>query len=696
MSLRISVDTGGTCTDVVVTDHGGWMGIGKALTTPGRIFSGFAAALENAMAPRKQSFEDALADCEMLIYGTTHATNAALVGTTGRTALLVTEGFRDTLVLREGGRPNAFEFSRPYPEPYVPRHLTFEVPGRITAEGDELKPLDLEAVRRVARELAEAKIEAVAVCLLWSIADPAHELAVGGVLAEELPDVPVTLSHELNPVIREYRRASAAAIDASLKPVMQAHLRNLDSDLAAAGFSGELLIVTSLGGCMHLDDVVDRPLYLVKSGPSMAPVAATAYGRQERIEDDLLVCDTGGTSFDVSIVRNGRIAQTRETWLGEPIVGHLTGLSSVDVRSIGSGGGSIAWIDDGGLLRVGPESAGADPGPACYGAGGTQPTVTDAAAVLGYIDPDAFLGGRVRLDIDAARSALTPLATQLGLSLEEAAWAVIAVANEHMVSAISAITVDEGVDPREATIVAGGGAAGLNIVPIARELAARTILVPRTAGVLSACGGQFSDVVMEVSASAFATTAAFDTHAVNGALDTLDARLDEMERRLGERGLRSFERSYSVEARYLFQIWELDVELPCRRFGSDTDVARLTDAFHAAHEQVFAVNEPGQAVECLTWKARLRAPLGRGVQDGLAVGPAAVPEPRAIRPAYFSSLGVVPTPRYRGASLPPGARVPGPAVIEEPTTTIVVYPGSCALATAHDNYVIEIDPEESR
>jgi N-methylhydantoinase A len=693
MNLRISVDTGGTCTDVVVTDGEGRLVIGKALTTPKRIFEGFAAALETAVAQLGLGLPDALAQSELLIYGTTHATNAALVGDTARTALLVTRGFRDTLVLREGGRPNAFDFGREYPVAYVPRSLTFEVSGRMSSEGEELAPFLEAEVRNTARMLVARSVEAVAVCLLWSVANPAHELAVGRILDEELDGVPYTLSHKLNPVVREYRRASSAAIDASLKPVMQAHLEGLAADLGKAGFNGELLVVTSLGGSMHLEEVVERPIYLVKSGPSMAPVAASTYGEQEAIGNDLLVCDTGGTSFDVSIVRDRRIAETRDTWLGDPLMGHMTGLSSVDVRSIGAGGGSLAWIDDGGLLRVGPQSAGADPGPVCYGLGGTEPAVTDAAAILGYIDPETFLGGRIALEVEAARAATQPLADELDLSVEEAAWAILAVANDHMVSAISAITINEGIDPRDATIVAGGGAAGMNIIPIAGELGTTQVLIPRTAGVLSACGGQYADVVMDVTRSKFTTSAEFDFDEINAVLEGLDAELDVLEERLSERGLTSFGRSYGCEARYLFQIWELDVELDSNRLVDGADLDGLMDTFHDLHEKLFSVKELGQTIEFLTWRARLRADLGAQVtQPGVSTNGSEHPAPRVTRPAYFPRRGVIETPRYTGESMRPGTVIEGPAVIEEPTTTLVIYPGSTLTTTPSDNYLITIEP----
>ena len=376
--------------------------------------------------------------------------------------------------------------------------------------------------------------------------------------------MPYTLSHRLNPVIREYRRTSSAAIDASLKPLMQAHLTEMDQDLRAAGFDGELLVVTSFGGVLRVADVAGRPIYSVNSGPAMAPLAGRVAAANE---PNVVVCDTGGTSFDVSVVRDGEVSYTRETWLDEVFTGHITGLSSVDVKNVGAGGGSIAWLDQGGLIRVGPHSAGAEPGPVCYSRGGTEPTVTDAAVVLGYIDPDYFLGGLLKLDVDGARDAVArQIAGPLGMSVERAAWAILAIANEHMVTAVRDITINQGIDPRESVLVAGGGAGGLTMTQIAAELDCDRVLVPRTAAALSACGGLFSDVVTEFVASQRADTGDFAFDDVNRVLAELEARMDEFFERLGvDEDVRVKE--FSVEARYPFQIWELDVPLASSRFG---------------------------------------------------------------------------------------------------------------------------------
>ncbi len=401
----------------------------------------------------------------------------------------------------------------------------------------------------------------------------------------------------------------------------------------------------------------------------------------------MIVCDTGGTSFEVGLVRGGDLVFTNETWLGEPFAGHLTGLSSVDIRSIGAGGGSIAWVDPGGLLRVGPESASADPGPACYGRGGTRPTVTDAALTLGYIDADNFLGGAMKLDRGAAEAVIGELAEALGLGLKEAAHAVLAVANERMIAAIQELTVNEGVDPRDSTLVAGGGAAGLTILQIARELGCSQVLIPRAAGVLAAFGGQHSDIVREVTAPFATTSREFDFEGVRETVAALGEKMAAFEAELPAGLGGPGERRYSVEARYAYQVWDIPIALSGEGVGSESELEGLVESFHDAHERIFAVREPGQTVEMNQWKGRVvvttaKPPVAAHREDRVE-GDA----PR--RSAFLPELGEVEIPVHRGARLGPETPVEGPALIVEPETTIVVYPGWTAHVTALGNYRVE-------
>ncbi len=686
--LRIGVDTGGTFTDAVVSDDSGRFTVGKAPTTPERAFLGLRAALESAAADLGLSLSDLLRASDVVVYGTTRATNAIVTRRVAKTALLVTEGFRDVLVIKEGGKTDPHDFSRPFPPPYVPRRHTFEIAERIDAEGGVVRALDRQRAREVLEGLREQRFEAVAVCLLWSIANSSHELALGAMIEELLPAVPYTLSHRLNPILREYRRASSAVIDASIKPLMQAHLREMEADLRAAGFTGELLVSTTAGGCADVRSISERPIHTVRSGPAMAPVAGLAYASQVPGGDTAIVVDTGGTTFDVALIRDARIVSTQETWLGERWTGHMLGIAAVDVRSVGAGGGSIAWVDAGGLLRVGPHSAGAVPGPAAYGRGGAEPTVTDAALVLGYLDPHWFLGGRMRLDSEAAHSAVSRIAAALGLTVEAAAISILSVAKETLIEAIKEITVNEGVNPADAVLVAGGGAAGLGILPIARELGCRSVVMPRTAGAFTACGMQFADLVSEQSASAPSRSKRFDPLLVNSALDGIDDELDRFARPLEERGFGPRRASYSVAAHYSAQVWEIDVPLPRRRFEGPADLDALVRAFHDTHERVFAVRDEASEIEFLRWTGRVTLPLGGVVPPSAALRARASSRPR--RTAFFGLEERHETAVYRGSEIAEGEPLDGPAIIEEETATLVLPPGARARLSVTGCYVIDV------
>jgi N-methylhydantoinase A len=686
MSFRIAVDVGGTFSDIVITnEESGELWINKAATTPEDVFNGISEALTIEAAEHNLSLKDLLEATSIFTYGTTFSTNAILTGNTAKTAFVTTEGHPDTLVLREGGKRNPYDFREYYPEPYIPRRLTYEIRERISSEGEVIVPLDEAMMREIVSDLRLKKVQAVAVCLLWSIVNPTHEQRIGEILTAEIPDVPFTLSHVLNPIMREYRRASSTTIDASLKPMMQKHLRYMARDLRNAGFTGELLIGTSFGGVLTVDDIAARPIYSVNSAPAMAPTAGKTYAPTEK---SILICDMGGTSFDVSLVRDNYIKFTRETWIGRQFTGHMIGLSAVDIKNIGAGGGSIAWIDPGGLLRVGPQSSGAIPGPACYSRGGTEPTVTDACVILGYIDPTYFLGGRISLSDSAARDAIeTKIAKHLGVSVEDAAHAILTVANEHMVTAIRDITINEGLDPRVSLLIAGGGAGGMTIGRIAEELGCARVLVPRTAGGLSACGGLFSDIVSEFSVSQRTDTNNFDYEGINEALGSLSAQIEEFHKRLrtppSQRASEFF-----VEARYPYQVWELEVPLMVDRFDNESHVQALVEAFHVVHDRVFGVSEQGQYIECIYWKARAIARLPKpaiGVA-GRSSGESAGPVSRLQ--AWFGGSKAQQTARYFGSSLQAGECIAGPSIIQEPTTTIVVYPGWEVKVTESADYLM--------
>ena len=675
--MRFAVDTGGTFTDLVVETDDGGLRMYKAPTTPADPIAGVLETLARAADDLGESREALLGRGEMLIHGTTHAINAIVTGNTARTAFLTTKGHPDVLVFREGGRTEPFNFTVPYPEPFVPRSLTYEVPERVTYDGTETEPLDESGVVAIIEELKQGEVEAVGVCLLWSIVNPAHELRVGALLEQHLPGVPYTLSHVLNPSLREYRRASSTCIDASLKPLMGNYLGGLESRLRQAGFGGRVLVVTTQGGAMDAADMARAPIHSINSGPAMAPIAGRAYAEADTGADTAIIADTGGTTFDVSLVREGRIPWTRETWIGQPYRGHMTGFPAVDVKSIGAGGGSIAWVDEGGLLHVGPKSAGAVPGPVCYGAGGTEPTVTDASVVLGWIDPAYFLGGAMALETEAAAKAIeTHVAGKLGLSLHEAAAAIMSVATENMVHAIEDITVNQGIDPREAAIVGGGGAAGLNAVAIARRLGCGQVILPEVAAALSAHGALISELRAEYSGTLYTSTAAFDFNGVNALLERLEEKCLAFIEGPGAGSLEQ-EVEFTAEARYPSQIWEIEVPLRGKRIEDEHALAAFVEDFHRNHEALFTFADSESSIETVGWRANVRCRLRDSINlsvDGATGGR----EIAGHRSVYFPDTGFVEARVVHFEGMDAGETVDGPAIIESSFTTVVIDPGAKA------------------
>jgi N-methylhydantoinase A len=671
--MRFSIDTGGTFTDLIVEDHAQRQ-LFKAPTTPDDPVRGMLDVLGRAAAARGVSTRTLLEGGELLLHATTHALNAVLSSDTARTALVVTEGHEAVLVLREGGRGDPFDFTYEYPEPYIPQALTFGTPERIGASGEVVIALTESAAADLARRLKDAEVEAVAVCLLWSIVNPVHERLLGSVLARELPGVPVTLSHQLNPSIREYRRASSAAINASLRPLMGAYLASMQARLREAGFDGRVLVVSSTGALLDPDAVAVAPLHTLNSGPSMGPVAGAYECRRVDTDATAIVLDSGGTSFDVSVVQRGRIPRTRETWVGSRFRGFLTGFPSVDVRSVGAGGGSIARVDDGGLLHVGPDSAGSVPGPVAYGRGGDRATVTDAALVLGYLDADGFLDGTMPLEPQAARDVIAAqIGAPLGLGIHEAAAAVIDLATEIMIQAVEGVTTYQGIDPADCVLVGGGGAAGLNLAAMAARLGCRRVLLPDAAAGLSAEGALVSELARDFAAVHWTTTAAFDRHGVNATLDHLREQCELFVDGPGRSSAQSRIELFA-EARYPRQVWEIEVPLRVASFDGDHDIAELVADFHAEHEARFAFSEPSSVVEVIGWRARavcelpqIERPAHPSINRGVI--------PEADREAWFASLGATTVPVYRLRELPAGASVTGPAIVETGLTTVVLGVG---------------------
>ncbi len=673
--MRFAVDTGGTFTDLLIEQDDGTVSMFKASTTPDDPILGVLDSLQIAADSMAKDLADLLAEGSLFIHGTTRAINAIITGNTARTAFLTTEGHPDILVLREGGRTDVFNFTVPYPDPYVPRALTFEVAERVLADGTVSRALDEDAVIQTIARLKPNEVEAVAVCLLWSIVNPAHELRIGELLEDHLPGVPYTLSHRLNPSLREYRRASSTAIDASLKPLMGAYMRNLTARLSEAGYGGRVLIVTSAAGVIDATDAANEPIHLINSGPSMAPVAGRHFAAIDAGASTAIVADTGGTTYDLSLVRRGRIPWTRETWIGGEYRGHMTGFPSVGVRSIGAGGGSMAWIDDGGLLHVGPQSAGAVPGPVAYGRGGTAPTLTDACLTLGYIDPAFFLGGSMRLDVDAARAAIAEhVAATMGLGVEEAALSIVKIATENMVQAIMDITINQGIDPSGAVLIGGGGAAGLNCERIAARLDCPLVLIPDVGAALSAGGALMSDLTQQFRATQFTASDAFDSAAVNTLLADLLARCRAFADGPGA-GSSAQTIEFMAEARYPHQVWEIEVPLRGHEFKNEQDIKDLVSDFHDTHEEVFAIKDPLSEIEVVGWSARISCRLRDRPMAGCSerAGDADLATRRQV---YFADVGWLDATVRQFDQLATDSALAGPAIIENSFTTVVVGPGA--------------------
>jgi N-methylhydantoinase A len=685
--MRFASDTGGTFTDLIIEDEGN-LHLFKSPTVPTNPVDGVLGAFSVAAEAFGMDRAALLSRGDQFIHGTTHAINAIVTKRVAKTALLVTEGHPDILLLREGGRERPFDHTVRYPRAFIPRALTFEVPGRMLATGDEHKALDESAMMRIIEALKEQVVEAVAVCLLWSVTNPTHEIRVRELLNVYLPGVPVTLSHELNPSLREYRRAIAASIDASLKPLMERYVGGLDQSMRAAGFSGQILFLTSQGSMVGIGEILRSPILALNSGPSMAPIAGAYVSRAESDLDNAIIFDTGGTTFDVSLVRDGRVPFTHETWLGRPYQSDLTGFPSIDVKSVGAGGGSIAWVDEGGVLHVGPQSAGSVPGPACYGSGGEGATATDAALVLGYIDPLYFLAGRIHLDADLSREVIKrKVADPLGVSIEVAAVAMLDVWTETMVQAISDITVNQGIDPTAASIVGGGGAAGLNAVAIAKRIGCPTLIIPEVGAGLSAAGAVVSDIGRSFRRLFVTNTSEFETRGVAAKLAELSADAKAFADAVGLAAART-RIDYFVEARYAHQVWEIDVAINPADLASPDGAQQLKAAFHREHERIFAYRDEASVVEAIAWRAQVSCEIPRAAELRLAESSHAGTA-STHRQVYFTSTGWSELPVHSFSALPIETELRGPAIIESPFTSVVINPDAAFRRSAQGNLVIK-------
>lgn len=683
-SYELSADVGGTFTDLVLRTDQGALEFFKSPTTPANIADGILSGIAWIAERLGVERSEFLAQCKSFACGTTVATNAILEGKTARTGLICTEGFRDILLIREGGKANSYDMRFDYPRPYIPRHLTFGIRERIDAEGGVAIPFDEASALQAIRRLKALEVEAAVVALLWSVVNPQHEIRVGELIERELPGIPYSLSHQVSPILREYRRTSAAAIDASLKPLVQRAISEIDTRLKAAGFRGVLTFITSNGGRAAPQDVRERPILLCLSGPSAGPQAGCRLAYADGVgTGNILTTDMGGTSFEVSVSLNWQTPLHREARIGT----HSVGIPCVDVKTVGAGGGSIARVDAGGFLHVGPQSAGSAPGPACYGRGGTQPTVADANLVRGLLSPQGFADGRLRLDVTAATQAITEhVAKPLNVGVQEAAALVCMAAEQNMVSAIQDITIRRGIDPREFVLVSGGAAGGLHVASIAQEMGIPQVLIPRAAGVLSAFGIITGQVKMGYARTVFTSSDAFDHAAVNDALAAMAAEgtafLDRMNVESGQR-----EFGWSVEARYAGQVWQLTLPLVSGRI-EPANLPSIIESFHLLHEKVYAVRSPHDQIEFIEWNLEA---IGR-VSSELAapMSPAGDDPSHALlttRSVYFRD-GMRDVAVYDGGKLRAGNVIEGPSLVQEAVTTNLVPPGMVACVTGRGGLLI--------
>ena len=521
MGMRLGIDIGGTFTDFVLATERGGLEVWKTPSTPAApeqaVFEGVRELAE------QQGIEVGhfVANCDHIIHGTTIATNTIINRSGPKMGILHTDGFRDILYLRDGYKPDRYNLQLMPPEPLIPRHLRLGVSERILYTGEVEEPLDEDSVRRALAHFRKEGVSSVAVCLMWSMVNPLHEQRIKEILAEELPEAYASLSVDILPRIREYPRACATVLSAYVGPAIEDYLTKIADFFRSNGYQKDLLIMQVTGGSARVPEIQKRPVLAVGSGPAAGPPASLFIGAKEHENDQMLV-EMGGTSFEVSMITGGEIPMSTDMELA----GYPLGVAAVDVHSIGAGGGSIAWIDAGGMLRVGPHSAGAAPGPACYGQGGKEPTVTDANLILGYINPENFLGGRMTLDREAAERALATVGEKLGMNAVETAAAVYRIINTEMVGAMRAVSVMRGVDPRGYTVIVGGGAGGLHAAKIAQELGVRKAICPTVAGGLCAFGMLAADV-----SHSYLTTRPMDT----GNMDT--AVVNKIYREMEERAL---------------------------------------------------------------------------------------------------------------------------------------------------------------
>ncbi len=689
--LRIGIDVGGTFTDFLVMDEAGGSLVHKVLSTPDDPSIAVMNGLSELAREHALGLSDFLGGVDIIMHGTTVTTNAVLTGKTARTGLITTRGFRDALEMRRGIREKLYDNKYRAPAPLVPRTLRLPATERVNAAGDVVAELELTDIDAAAAVLRAAEVEAVAVCFMHSYANAANEEKAARRLRELCGDAFLSISSRVLPQVRFYERVSTTVLNAAVGPVLGRYLDSLLQKIAAAQYHGVLLVMQSNGGVSAPGVVADLAASTLLSGPAAAPAAGLAYMAVHG-ENSFITMDMGGTSFDAALVKDGIPSVTSYGSVERMALA----LPSLEIITIGAGGGSIAWIDDGGLLRMGPQSAGAKPGPVCYGLGGVAPTCSDANLLLGYLNADFFAGGRMRLDFDAARSAVaTHIAEPLGLDVTAAAAGMYRVMNVNMASAIREISIQKGYDQREFPLICAGGAGAVHACMIARELGIRRVLVAREASIFCAAGMLRSDLKHHlVRSHASVLDAALLDHAA--VLAQLDEMLAQARALLASEGVAADRRCFAMQLdlRYSGQYHEVTVDVPEAALrGADFDAIRRL--FHREHNRLYGydLGEERTAVELINIRL---------VATGIVPKPALAAEPRAgddpaaarksTRPIYLPERGgFCAVPVYDGDRLRHGNRMAGPAVIETVNTTMILPDGFALAVDAVGTCVLAAD-----
>ncbi len=693
--VRVGVDIGGTFTDIMVFDAtSGRFHIGKKLTTPDdpsrAVAEGLVETLQDAgITPQA---------VRRIVHGTTLVTNAIIERKGVPTALITTRGFRDAVEIGREHRYDLYDIFLELPKPLVPRRLRLELDERILADGSVLTPVDPEQVKDLALHLAESGVDAVAVALLHSYRNPEHERQVEAILNEFAPDLTVSSSSSVVPEIREYERTSTTIANVYVRPVVVKYLARLEDSLAELGFDGSLFIMLSSGGICTVETASKYPIRLVESGPAAGALAASEYGRRTG-RPNILSFDMGGTTAKACLIDDGEPSTTSDFEVSRVYrfkkgSGLPVKVPVIEMIEIGAGGGSIARVDSLGLLKVGPDSAGADPGPVCYGNGGTQPTVTDADLVLGYLDPRYFLGGRMSLDIQGAKEAIMrEVAEPLGLGLHAAAWGIHQVVNENMASAARIHAIENGKDPRAYPVFAFGGAGPVHAYRVAEILRSPQLVVPLGAGVTSTVGFLAAPLAFDFVRTYFGQLDEIDWQDINGLYAEMEAEGLEI---LGQAGVRpqDMKITRSVELRYAGQGHEVAVPMPEGELGEGT-LAQTVRAFEEVYRRLYERTAPGNPIEALTWRVVVSAPRPdlplEQLSSAEGLSSMALEAIKGERPIYLPEDGkFVEVPVFDRYRFAPGAAFGGPAIIEERESTLVIGRGGRVTVDELLNVVVDI------